>query len=60
MNTQYIIDETGKCVSVVLPVAEYEALLEDLDDLAAVAERHDEDTVEHAELIAKLKADAIL
>ena len=60
MNAQYIIDEQGNRVSVVLPITEYEALLEDIDDLAAVAERRDEDTVEHAELIARLKDDGLL
>jgi hypothetical protein len=35
----------------VLPIAEYERLLEDLNDLAVVAERRNEPTVAHEEFI---------
>ena len=35
---QYITDEHGTRSAVVLPIARYEKLLEDLDDLAAIAE----------------------
>lgn len=44
---RYIVDETGKRVSVVLSLEGYEELLEDMADLAAVAERRDEDTAAH-------------
>ncbi|XSG86482.1 MAG: hypothetical protein ACPW60_07100 [Methylohalobius sp. ZOD2] len=60
MSHQYIIDETGNRVSVVLPLDEYQELLDDLEDLAAVAERRDEETVDHAEVVARLKADGLL
>ena len=36
------MDERGKKESVVLPIREYEELLEDLDDLAVIAERKQE------------------
>ena len=39
-----------------LPLAEYQELLEDLEYLARVAERRDEPTITHDELIARLKA----
>ena len=38
-SPQYIIDAQGNRVSVVLPVDDYQELLDDLEDLAAVAER---------------------
>jgi len=38
--------------AVILPLREYRKLLEDLDDLAAVAERVDEDTVFHTMVVA--------
>ncbi|GAB4360723.1 MAG: hypothetical protein Kow0060_16050 [Methylohalobius crimeensis] len=60
MSHQYIIDETGNRVSVVLPLDEYQELLDDLEDLAAAAERRDEETVDHAEVVARLKADGLL
>jgi len=36
---QYITDADGKKISIILPLADYEELLEDLEDLAAIAER---------------------
>ena len=36
------MDERGRKKSIVLPIKEYEELLEDLADLAIIAERKDE------------------
>jgi len=44
-NAQFVTDQKGEKTSVILPLAEYEALLEDLDDLAVIAERAHEPTV---------------
>jgi PHD/YefM family antitoxin component YafN of YafNO toxin-antitoxin module len=41
---QYIVDEQGRKTAVVLPIQEYEQLLEDLEDLAIIAERRNEPT----------------
>jgi hypothetical protein len=60
IHPQFITDAVGKRVSVVIPLAEYEELLEDIEDLAAIAERRDEPTVTHEELIATLERDGIL
>ena len=38
---RYVVDEKGRKKSVVLPIKEYEELLEDLADLAVIAERKD-------------------
>ena len=57
---QYVVDETGKKVSVVLPLQEYETLLEDIADLAAVAERREEPTTAHFKVVARLRADGLL
>ena len=57
---QYITDDQGNRVSVVLPVDQYQELLEDLEDLATAAERRDEETVSHEKLIKSLKADGKL
>ena len=46
--------------AVLLPIAEYEKLLEDLEDLAVVAERRDEPTIPHQQFLAELKRDGIL
>jgi hypothetical protein len=45
---------------VVLPISQYEKLLEDLDDLAAITKRRDEPVVPHDEFIAELKRDGIV
>lgn len=39
---QYLVDEAGRRTAVVLPIEEYQQLLEDLEDLALIAERKDE------------------
>ena len=57
---QYIIDEKGQKTAVILPVKEYEELLEDLHDLAIIAERRDESTISHEELKKRLKKDGLL
>jgi len=45
---------------VLLPIEQYERLLEDLEDLAAVAERRNEPTISHDDLVAELKRDGLL
>ncbi|CAN5775229.1 MAG: hypothetical protein H0T87_07840 [Gammaproteobacteria bacterium] len=59
-NVQFLTNEKGDRVSVVLPVAEYEELLEDLEDLARIAERREEPAMTHEELVARLKADGLI
>jgi hypothetical protein len=59
-RTRFIVDEKGTRVSVVLPVDEYEELLEDLHDLAVVAERRHEPTSTHAAVRKRLKAGGLL
>jgi PHD/YefM family antitoxin component YafN of YafNO toxin-antitoxin module len=57
---QYVIDEKGQKTAVIIPVEEYEELLEDIHDLAIIAERRDEPTVTFEELRKKLKKDGLL
>ncbi|MGR8978862.1 MAG: hypothetical protein ACU84H_02050 [Gammaproteobacteria bacterium] len=45
MSKQFITDSEGRKVSVILPMEEYIELMEDLEDLAAVAELRNEPTV---------------
>lgn len=59
-HPQFITDDTGHKTAVILPLEAYTELLEDLSDLAAVAERRTEDTVPHEDLIASLKAEGLL
>lgn len=60
MDAHYITNELGERVSVIIPVEEYEALLEDVEDLAAIAERREEVVVDHADVLNRLKADGLL
>ena len=57
---QYLTDNSGQRTAVVLPISDYEKLLEDLEDLAVVAERRDEPVIAHAEFVADLKRDGIV
>jgi len=57
---QYIVDEKGQRTAVILPIEEYEELLEDLHDLAIIAERRDEPTINFEELKKRLKGDGLL
>ena len=52
LNPQYITNEAGEKTSVILPISEFEELLEDIHDLALMAERRDEPTISHEELLA--------
>ena len=47
---QYVIDENGNKIAIILPLTEYQHLKEDLHDLAMVAEQRDEGTISLAEL----------
>ena len=42
LKSQFIVDDNGKKTAVIIPIEEYERLLEDLADLAVIAERRDE------------------
>ncbi len=41
---QFIVDEQGKKTGIILPIREYEELLEDLEGLVIIAERRHEPT----------------
>jgi len=56
----YITNEAGKKTAVILPIEQFESLLEDLEDLATVAERKDEPTTSHEDLLEELKQDGII
>jgi len=57
---QYIVDEKGQKTGVIVPIKEYEELLEDVHDLAAIAERRDEPVISFEEVKERLKKDGLL
>ena len=60
MTTQFLTDDRGQKVAVVIPIADYELLMEDVADLAAVAERRDDERISLNELKEQLTADGLL
>jgi len=60
IHPQYIIDQDGYKTSVILSIEEFESLLEDLEDLAIIAERRDEPSIAHNDLVAELKKDVLI
>ncbi|MFA6223430.1 MAG: hypothetical protein WC647_14060 [Desulfomonilaceae bacterium] len=57
---QFVIDAKGKKTGVILPVKLYQKLLEDLHDLAVIAERREENPISLEEMKRRLKEDGIL
>jgi PHD/YefM family antitoxin component YafN of YafNO toxin-antitoxin module len=53
-KAEYIV-KNGKPTAVVLPISEYEELLEDLHDLAVLARRKNEPTIPLAEVKRRLR-----
>jgi hypothetical protein len=47
---QYVVDENGQKTDVILSLEQYEQILEDLHDLAIVAERRSEVSISLAEM----------
>jgi PHD/YefM family antitoxin component YafN of YafNO toxin-antitoxin module len=60
IREQYVIDEKGQKKAVIIPIDEYKELLEDIHDLAIIAERQNEPTITFEELKKKLKKDGLL
>ena len=57
---QYVTDTKGKKLSVILSLERYQRLMEDLHDLAVVAERRNEQPISFDEMKRRLKKDGIL
>lgn len=60
LNPQYITSGSGEKTAVILPLNEFEELMEDIEDLAKVAERREESTMSHEDLITELKSDGLI
>jgi hypothetical protein len=60
MTTQFLTDEAGRKIAVVLPMDDYENLMEDVSDLAAVAERRGEPRIPLEEVRQRLITDGLL
>ncbi len=59
-NEQYVVDAEGRRLAVLLSLEQYEKLIEDLHDLAVVAERRDEQPISLQHLKERLEKDGLL
>ncbi len=55
LNEKFIVDNKGKKSAVILPIEQYNNLMEDIHDLTKIAERKSDDTISLKELRKKLK-----
>ena len=60
VQEQFVVDTKGKKTGVLLSMKQYEKLMEDLHDLAVVAERHAEQPISLDEMKRRLKHDGRL
>lgn len=60
IQEQFLVDRNGKRTAVVLPVEDYDRLIEDLHDLSVVAERRHEPMISFDELKHRLQADGLI
>ena len=57
---QYVVDPNGKKTAVILSLKRYQELMEDLHDLAVVAERRKKQAITLDEMKRRLKKDGLL
>jgi len=60
LQEQFVVDPKGRKTSVILPLTRYRKLMEDLHDLAVVAERRGERPIPFEELKRRLKKYGLL
>jgi hypothetical protein len=60
LHEQYLVDADGKKTGVILSLRQYQRLLEDLHDLAVVAERREEPAISLEEMKRRLASDGTL
>jgi PHD/YefM family antitoxin component YafN of YafNO toxin-antitoxin module len=57
---QFVVDAKGRKKAVIVTATRYEQIMEDLHDLAMVAERRNEEAVSLDEMKRRLKRDGLL
>ena len=60
LEVQYITNKDGEKTAVILSIDSFQEILEDLEDLAVIAERRNELTVSHKDVLVELKQDDLL
>jgi len=57
---QFVVDDHARKTAVILPTKVYDQMLQDMHDLAVVAERRKEGTITLAEMKKRLKKSGLL
>ncbi len=57
---QYVVDGRGRRTAVIVPAKQYQKLLEDIHDLAVVAERREEGSISLDAMKRRLRKDGVL
>ena len=60
LELQYVTNDAGEKTAVILPINQFQELIEDMEDLAIAAERRDESSIPHKDLVAELKRDGLI
>ncbi|MBW4532701.1 MAG: hypothetical protein KME09_02070 [Pleurocapsa minor HA4230-MV1] len=60
LTVNYITNEAGEKTAVILSITQFEELLEDLADLAIIAERRNELSTSHEDLVAELRQNDLI
>ncbi len=60
MKTQFVTNSKGKKTAAIIPIKEYEELMEDLHDLEIVAKRRNDERIPFEVIKKELIADGII
>lgn len=60
LHPQFILNDKGDKTAVIISLKKYNKLVEDLMDLAKMAERRDEPSVSHDKLLEDLKNEGLI
>lgn len=60
LEIEYVTNRAGEKTAVIVPIDNFEELMEDIEDLAAAAERREEPVITHEQLLTELKQDGLL
>lgn len=60
LELQCVTNQAGEKTAIMLPIEQFQELIEDIEDLAALAERRQVPTISQEELLAELKQDGLL
>ncbi len=59
-TVEYVVGENGEKKAIILPIEDYEGLIEEIHDLKVIAERKGEEDISLADFKKRLKKDGVL